>query len=316
MAALRPCPSSSLVVGASHLSLIALSPRIVRSVDRRGSASLLNLRTSTARTAHLLRHRHAIAAQKGAGRSQDPDYEKRLMDAQVKMLHEIFKEHIEMQKDMSFQEDTEKIEEYVKAMTSWNTSIFHIEATTYSLFLCLIVTQGVKLASRIMDRLSLRFDNQDKISSCTTKQTLTMYVSIFVKLAKDTYDKKFNDESVFSLLGAFRGVAAVGHILLQDSLLNVNYVGYSDTLVLDADDTWREFGQKMDNLEETFRVVSNSTKAYEVLMPTVVNAIIHTVLFISYVVARHERLLGYVPGTSRASDDGEPGALGTSSDSM
>ncbi|CAL5029738.1 unnamed protein product [Urochloa decumbens] len=311
MAALRPCPSSSL-----HLSHITLSPRIVRSVGRQGSASLLNLRTSTARTAHLSRHRHAIAAHRGAGPSgKDPGYEKRLMDAQVKMLHEIFKEH-EMQKDMPFQEDIEKIDEYVKATTSWNTSIFHIEATTYSLFLCLIVTKGVKLASRVMDRLSLRLDNQDKISSCTTKQTLAMYVSIFVKLAKDTYDKKFNDESVFSLLGAFRGVAAVGHILLQDSLANVNYVGYSDSLVLDADDTWRVFGQTMDNLEETFRVVSNSTKAYEVLMPTMVNAIIQTILFISDVVARHQRLLGYVPGTSRVSDDGEPGALGTSSDSM
>ncbi|CAO2036716.1 unnamed protein product [Urochloa humidicola] len=78
MAALRPCPStsSSLVVGASHLNLITLSPRIVRSVGRRGSASLLNLRTSTA---HLLRHRHAIAAQKGAGRGQNPDYEKRVV---------------------------------------------------------------------------------------------------------------------------------------------------------------------------------------------------------------------------------------------
>ncbi|CAL5014595.1 unnamed protein product [Urochloa decumbens] len=311
MAALRPCPSSSL-----HLSLITLSPRIVRSVGRQGSASLLNLRTSTARTAHLSRHRHAIAAQRVAGPSgKDPGYEKRLMDAQVKMLHEIFKEH-EMQKDMPFQEDIEKIDEYVKAMTSWNTSIFHIEATTYSLFLCLIVTKGVKLASRVMDSLSLRLDNQDKISSCTTKQTLAMYVSIFVKLAKDTYDKKFNDESVFSLLGAFRGVAAVGHILLQDSLSNVNYVGYSDSLVLDADDTWRVFGQTMDNLEETFRVVSNSTKAYEVLMPTMVHAIIQTILFTSDVVARHQRLLDYVPGTSRASDDGEPGALGTISDSM
>lgn len=155
-----------------------------------------------------------------------------------------------------------------------------------------------------------------------------MYVSIFVNLVKDAHDKKFNDESVFSLLGAFRGVAAVGHILLQDAMANVNYVGYSNSLVLDADDAWRDFGQKMNNLEENFRAVSKSTKAYEVgylnfsylltcssfascynsnvwvlqiLRPTMTDAMILTIFFISAVVARHERVLGYVPGTYASS---------------
>ena len=45
-----------------------------------------------------------------------------------------------------------------------------------------------------------------------------MYVSSFVKLVKDAHDEKFNDESIFSLIGAFRGVAAVGRILLQSSV--------------------------------------------------------------------------------------------------
>jgi DUF1009 family protein len=91
-----------------------------------------------------------------------------------------------------------------------------------------------------------------------------MYVSIFVKLAKDTYDKKFNYESNFSLLGAFRGVAAVCHILLQDALENGNYAAYSYSLVLDADDAWCDFEQKMNRLEERFREVPKSTKAYQV----------------------------------------------------
>jgi hypothetical protein len=158
-----------------------------------------------------------------------------------------------------------------------------------------------------------------------------MYVSSFVKLVKDAYDKKFNDESIFSLIGAFRGVAAVGRILLQDTVANINYVGYSlpnYSLVLDEDNTsWREFEQKMNNLEEKFRAVSKSTKAYEVgthyiifchmngllpllchvvilmlgylqiLRPTMAAAWIHTMLYISTVVGRHEMVLGYVPGT-------------------
>ncbi|PAN40655.2 hypothetical protein PAHAL_7G311200 [Panicum hallii] len=170
-----------------------------------------------------------------------------------------------------------------------------------------------------METAASRLDKRDEISSCTTKQTLAMYVSSFVKLVKDAYDKKFNDESIFSLIGAFRGVAAVGRILLQDTVANINYVGYSlpnYSLVLDEDNTsWREFEQKMNNLEEKFRAVSKSTKAYEILRPTMAAAWIHTMLYISTVVGRHEMVLGYVPGTEvrrRASDDGEPGALGRS----
>lgn len=73
MAALRPCPSEPVVGVSSQLSRsTSPSPRIVRPLGGRVSASLLNLRTSTARTAH----RHAIGARK-LGRH--PDDEKRLI---------------------------------------------------------------------------------------------------------------------------------------------------------------------------------------------------------------------------------------------
>ncbi|KAF8660184.1 hypothetical protein HU200_057749 [Digitaria exilis] len=226
---------------------------------------------------------------------------------------------------MPFREDIQKIEEYDKAMDHC-TSIFHIEATTFSLYFCMIASKGVKFASAVMESAALRFDNkQDEVSSCTTKQTLTMYVSIFVGLVKDAYDKKFNDESIFALLGAFRGVAAVGHILLQDTLANFNYTEYSSSncgVVLDSERVWCEFEQKMNNLEAKFRAVSKSTKAYEILRPTMTDAMKFTMLYISAMVAYHEKTLGYVPGTKgrrrsiKASGDGEPGAFGTSSGSM
>nr|CAB3485922.1 unnamed protein product [Digitaria exilis] len=169
--------------------------------------------------------------------------------------------NLQFSKDMPFREDIEKIYSYEKAIASWNSSIFYIEAAAFSLYLCMIATKGVKLASRVMESAALRPDKQDEISSCTAKQTLTMYVSIFVKLAKDTYDRKFNDQSIFSLLGAFKGVAAVGHILLQDALTNVDNDGYSDNLVLDTDDSWHEYRKNLSNLEDEFRAVSKSTKA-------------------------------------------------------
>ncbi|KAF8651338.1 hypothetical protein HU200_063594 [Digitaria exilis] len=83
------------------------------------------------------------------------------IEEQLKTFRLIFKGHLELDKDMPFREDIQRIEEFQKAMSSLNTSIFESAA--------------------------LRFDKQDEVSSCTTKQTLTMYVSIFVALVKDTY---------------------------------------------------------------------------------------------------------------------------------
>ncbi|XP_025825445.1 uncharacterized protein LOC112900880 [Panicum hallii] len=218
MAALRPCPSG-FAAGFS-----TLSPRIVQPFGRRGRASLFNLKTSTGRTDH----RHAICAQKGADEEPfdlDPDSIKRRLEEQVKMFRAIYPENYselkKVEKDMPFREDIEKINEYDKAMCDCHSSIFHIDATTFSLYFCMIATKGVKLASSVMETAASRLDKRDEISSCTTKQTLAMYVSSFVKLVKDAYDKKFNDESIFSLIGAFRGVAAVGRILLQDTVSSV-----------------------------------------------------------------------------------------------
>ena len=162
-------------------------------------------------------------------------------------------------------------------------------------------------------------------------QTLTMYVSVFVKLAEVTYHKNFNHESVFSLLGAFKGVAAISHILVKDALESVNYVEYGSSnyslLVQDTGNSWNEYEQNINNLEEKFRTVliNNNSNIYEVgyivfsmhsllppillccnllqliwvlqlLRPTMEKAITLTILFVSQMVTRHERVLTYIPG--------------------
>ena len=159
-----------------------------------------------------------------------------------------------------------------------------------------------------------------------------MYVSVFVKLAEVTYLKNFNHESVFSLIGAFnKGVAAIGHILVKDALESVNYVEYGSSnyslLVQDTGNSWNEYEQNINNLEEKFRTVliNNNSNIYEVvyivfsmhsllppillccnllqliwvlqlLRPTMEKAITLTILFVSQMVTRHERVLTYIPG--------------------
>ncbi|CAN6229764.1 unnamed protein product [Urochloa humidicola] len=323
MAALRPCPSAHVVVDAgrpcisSHSSSSSL--RMVPALGRQASTSLVvSYRLAGSRTAApRLRHRHATEARKGAADwplGVEPD-DNRLTDEQFKRYEEELKKHCELDKDIPFREEIETICEYWKNMTSWNTSIFDMEATALSLHLCMVATKALKLASRVMDNAALRLDKQDETYLHTTKQTLTMYVSIFVKLVEDTYQKNFNDDSVFSLLGAFRGVAAIGHILVKDALESVDHIEYGSSnyifLVNDTDNSWHEFEQNINNLEGKFRaVLGNNSKMYELLRPTTEKAIALTILFLSQMLTRHERVLGYIPSIkggrgARASGDEE-----------
>ncbi|RCV35679.1 hypothetical protein SETIT_7G259100v2 [Setaria italica] len=216
---------------------------------------------------------------------------------------------------MSFREEIETICGYWKKITYWNTNIFDMEATALSLHLCMVATKAVKLASRVMDNATLRHDKQAETYLHTTKQTLTMYVSIFVKLAEDTYHRKFDDDSVFSLLGAFRGVAAIAHILVKDAIESVDSAEYGswnyNSLVEDTDNSWPEFEQNIKNLEDQFRaVLKNNSKMYKLLRPTMEKAMALTVLFVSQMLTRREKVLGYIPGSkgrraARASSEEE-----------
>ncbi|TVU16307.1 hypothetical protein EJB05_39864 [Eragrostis curvula] len=325
MAALRPCPSG-LVVGARRLS-IGSSSRVRMSPKLGRMHSTSPLKTSAVRTtaAHL-RHRHTIRAHNGdiddLASFPVPDGDRPMTEEEFNKFRKALKKHNELDKDMPFREDILKIDEYRNKMTSWNTSIFHMKATGLSLHLCLVVKHGVELASRIMESAAIRLDKQDEISFYTTKQTMMAYVSIFVKLAEDTYHKKFNVESVFSLLGAFRGMAAISHILLEDAMASVNYADDNSSkysLVHEIENSRLEYAQKMRNLEHNFRAVSNSTKAYELLRPTMEEAMILAMFFVLKMIARRETVLGHVRGAkprrAMSSDDQEPDTTETASDS-
>ncbi|RLM73592.1 hypothetical protein C2845_PM15G26080 [Panicum miliaceum] len=283
MASLRACPSSGIVVSPRRQAAGSWSPlRIIPRFGRRGrSTPLLNLKTSGGRTSTApgLPYRHAIRAQDGVfgwPSDLDPDDDKPM--------------------DAPFREEIETIDEYSKKMISWHTSIFHIRATTLSLHLCMVVRQGVELASTIMDSAVLKHDKQNDISSHTTKKTLAMYVSIFINLAEETYHKRFNVESVFSLLGALRGLAAISHILLQDALGPSPNCGSDSSsncsLINEIDSARSEFQQRMNTLEDRFRAVSKSAKAYALLRYTLFDAMMFTMFFVSNMVVKREMVPG------------------------
>ncbi|TVU16302.1 hypothetical protein EJB05_39859 [Eragrostis curvula] len=315
MAALRPCPCGP-VVGAPRLSITSTSR--IRIIGRHSTSLLKTAWAGSRTTAANLQHRYPIRAHNGAADYwsivPDPDDDKSMTPEAFNKFREELKKHCELDKGMPFREDIEKIDKYWKEMTSWKTSIFHMEATALSLHLCMMAKMGVNMASGIMECAGLRVNKQDEISLDTTKQTIATYVSIFVKLVEDTYHNRFHVESMFSLLGAFRGVAAISHILLQDALASVKDaedITLNYNFVHDKDNGWHEFEQQLNNLEDKFREVSKSTKLYKLMRPTMEGAMTLTLFFVSKMDGRLKMALGKIPGDGprhfKASDDGETG---------
>ncbi|TVU00448.1 hypothetical protein EJB05_54128 [Eragrostis curvula] len=289
MAALRPCPCGP-VVGAPRLSITSTSR--IRIIGRHSNSLLKTAWAGSRTTAANLQHRYPIRAHNGAADYwsivPDPDDDKSMTREAFNKFREELKKHCELDKGMPFREDIEKIDKYWKEMTSWKTSIFECAG--------------------------LRVNKQDEISLDTTKQTIATYVSIFVKLVEDTYHNRFHVESMFSLLGAFRGVAAISHILLQDALASVKDaedITLNYNFVHDKDNGWHEFEQQLNNLEDKFREVSKSIKLYKLMRPTMEGAMTLTLFFVSKMDGRLKMALGKIPGDGprhfKASDDGETG---------
>ncbi|KAL6844491.1 hypothetical protein ACP4OV_026164 [Aristida adscensionis] len=308
MAALRPCPSSSaLAVAARPMSIPSPPLRRIEPPLGRCNAALLTLKTRSAvgitAAVPRQRHHHWTRARKGSADSPlgpDPDDGKKkkkpMTEEEFKKIWAEMTKHLKLEKDMPFLEEIEKIDEYSEKMSS-NYSLFHIEATQFSLYLCMIVRKGATLASRIMDSAVLRLDNQeDEISLDTIKRTMAMYVSIFVQLADDAYHKKFAGESVFSLLGAFGGIAAISHIMIQDALASLNYAD-DDSLVIHIEESRREYQQKMGDLERNFRAALSDDigKAYGLLRSTMTDAMILTMFFVYKMVCTREEAMGKSP---------------------
>lgn len=274
-----------------------------------------------------LRHSHAIRAHKGAAdQPVGPDPEDECTAADFKKFREKLREFIKRPPDMPFREELDKIDEYNWSKTKMaccNTSILHLEARALSLFVCGIAKDAIKLASRVMDCAGLRFGMPGEISLHTIKQTVTMYVCIFLSTIDDTYQGKATMETIVSFLGALGGVAAISHILLQDALANLdsgdsssNYGPDCDVDRARMDKARREFEQKLNNLKHKFRTAP-PYHAYKILRPTLVDAIILTGSFVIMMTVNRKRALGQVQGgATRAPDDGEPDASDTGSDSV
>ncbi|XP_021309303.1 uncharacterized protein LOC8078519 [Sorghum bicolor] len=142
-------------------------------------------------------------------------------------------------------------------------------------------------------------------------QTVKIYASIFVKVGEDTYNGKANKVTVISLLGALEGLAAISHILLQDTVEGVNYILLENGLTKyspsqDVDALYSDYKKQMSGLKQNIIRTASAVEVCKVLDPTLRDAGTCTITFVLSMLCFRGKALAQAPGlnTRPAEDDG------------
>ncbi|WVZ82455.1 hypothetical protein U9M48_029715 [Paspalum notatum var. saurae] len=168
-------------------------------------------------------------------------------------------------KDM-FCDERQKIEDtFWKRLASSGPK--HREATMKSLRFCRVAWEALGLSSRVMRCAFSRLRHPTQISLGTIEQSVRTYVSIFVKLAEDTFNGKIKKGIIISALDALEGLAAISHLLLQDTVDAVNYISLENGSTKyssdqDVDVIHNDYQKEMSSLKQN--IVREDDSAVEI----------------------------------------------------
>lgn len=76
------------------------------------------------------------------------------------------------------------------------------------------------------------------------------YATIFCNVAEAAYHQKFEMETTLSFLGALRGLGAIGHILVQDTMAKLKDGNFKNNIICYMDKHSEKFVKMMKNLED------------------------------------------------------------------
>ncbi|RLN25477.1 hypothetical protein C2845_PM07G20310 [Panicum miliaceum] len=158
--------------------------------------------------------------------------------------------------------ERDEISNYMIRIASSRANDQDVNNKVMALLVCAEAQNALDLASRIMvrpyeyDKLRRQYD---EFSQDTINQMVRRYTPIFLNVAKDAYSKRIKIVTVLSFLGALRGLGAVCHILVQDTVgmlidsplknsINSNTVALSN-----------KFDKRLDCLKEELMLSAEAT---------------------------------------------------------
>ncbi|KAJ1254361.1 hypothetical protein BS78_K078000 [Paspalum vaginatum] len=147
-----------------------------------------------------------------------------------------------------FLKEKERISDYTRKLSS-SAGGRNLKERVEAQLVCSTARQALDLASKVMD---IAHDGPGTIdfSQHTTDQMVRTYAAILYNVADDAYHKKIGTETTLSFLGGLRGLGAIFHILVQDTVAKLKDGHLKNKITHLMDTHSQEFYKKVNNLED------------------------------------------------------------------
>ncbi|CAO2178591.1 unnamed protein product [Urochloa humidicola] len=147
-----------------------------------------------------------------------------------------------------FPKEKEQISDY-RRKSSCSAYSQNLDERVMAQIVCSSARQALDLASKVMD---IAHDGPSTIefSRHTIDLMVRTYATILYNVANDAYHKKIGIETTLSFLGGLRGLGAICHILVQDTVDKLKDRHLKNKITDHMDTLSQEFYKKMNNLED------------------------------------------------------------------
>uniref|UniRef100_A0A0A9D583 Uncharacterized protein n=1 Tax=Arundo donax TaxID=35708 RepID=A0A0A9D583_ARUDO len=157
-----------------------------------------------------------------------------------------------------FLQEKDQISNYMLKISS-SGDLGNVNARVVAETVCARARTALDVASKVMDIADLGLGTTE-ISQHTAHQMVRTYAAIFCNVAEDAYHMKIEMETIQTFLGALRGLGAICHILVQDTVTKLKDGPLKNNINRHMDTHSQEFDKKMNTLEDEIAKIKTVTK--------------------------------------------------------
>ncbi|KXG40186.1 hypothetical protein SORBI_3001G504800, partial [Sorghum bicolor] len=199
---------------------------------------------------------------------EEPSIDIPFVNAEDAQDEEIRKEHGDFCASMGLREAPDmfsiergKISDYMIRIASSRANDQDVNNKVMALIVCAEAQKALDLASRVMDLMNMASLDLDtpEFSQDTINLMVRTYAPIFLNVAEDAYNKRIEIDIVVSFLDALRGLGAICHILVQDTVAMLKDAPMENSINRRTGTHSSKFEKRLNNLKEEFMASAEAT---------------------------------------------------------
>lgn len=170
-----------------------------------------------------------------------------------------------------FRKQQDEILKYLWEIRTSGPGILHAYSDDISKIICSYALAALDLASMVMNMPSLGLGTNE-ISQQTVDQLVRSYATTFCKAAEDAYHKRVQLDTICSFLGALGCLGAIAHVLVEDTMANLEDGHLKSKVTHQLDTDYHQFSKKMDVLNVEIKLAERTEIVDKILLEGFIHA--------------------------------------------